>query len=93
MSDKKKIGALWKKITKQGKTILTGTVEIDGRKTPIAVFLNSYKDEQKAGAPDFVIYLDEYNKPAAQPQTKPAAAFPGEEPVDEREAGDDEIPF
>lgn len=93
MSEKKKIGALWKKVTKQGKTILTGTVEIDGRKTPIAVFLNSYKDEQKAGAPDFVVYLDEYNKPAAQPKPEAAENFPGEVDNEAEAKADETIPF
>ena len=48
---KKQIGALWKN-SKNGKTYLTGSLD-DLR---LVIFPNGFKDEQKAGAPDFIIY-------------------------------------
>ena len=51
MSDKKKIGALWKKTTQTGKTLLTGNVEINGEKIKMAVFENTYKQEEYQPTP------------------------------------------
>ncbi len=76
---KKKIGALWTKETKSGTQLLSGNVEIDGRKTQIAVFPNSYKEEGTR-QPDYVIYLDTYAQNRAQ-DPEPHGA------------GDDEVPF
>lgn len=48
------IGALW---INEGKNIkyLAGEIEVDGTKTKIVVFKNSYKTEEKH--PDYRIYL------------------------------------
>jgi uncharacterized protein (DUF736 family) len=82
MSETKKIGALWKKTTQSGKDLLTGNIEIDGKKIQIAVFVNSYKTENPK-APDYVIYLDTYRS-----SSKPSGeSFPSDS-ID-----DDEIPF
>lgn len=82
MSETKKIGALWKKTTQSGRDLLTGNVEIDGKKIQIAVFVNSYKAENPK-APDYVIYLDTY-KPAPKPSGE---SFPGDS------ADNDEVLF
>ena len=79
MSDKKKIGALWEKETARGTKLLSGVVEINGAKTRIAVFPNSFKDEGSR-QPDFVIYEDTYNAAPRQDAQPP-------------QAGDDEVPF
>ena len=50
-----KLGALWK--NKNGKKVLTGNVEIDGKKTKIVIFPNGHKEEEKH--PDYIIYLSE----------------------------------
>jgi hypothetical protein len=85
MSEKKKIGALWKKQTQSGKTLWAGNVEIDGKKTQIAVFENGYKTADKQ--PDYVIYLDDY-KPAAKP-----AAESTDDEFPAAKTGNDDIPF
>ncbi len=46
-------GAFWKKNGKNGK-YLAGYVVIDGKKIPITVFPNKYKE--KDNQPEFVIY-------------------------------------
>lgn len=78
MSDtKKKIGALWTKELRDGKKILTGSVELNGEKVKVAVFRNSYKTEPKQ--PDYIVYLDDYkpkDKPAAEGDDGPADDFP-----------------
>lgn len=59
-----KLGALW--ISKTGKA-LSGTIEIDGVKTPIVIFDNGYKKEDNH--PDKIIYLSEPKKNGgAKPQ-------------------------
>ncbi len=80
MSEKKKIGALWEKETARGTKLLTGTVEILGAKTRIAVFSNSYKDEGSK-QPDYVIYEDTFQAKPREGGFEPSAA------------GDDEVPF
>jgi len=51
--DKRKaIGAMWKQKTKDGKVYFTGNMD----DMDIVIFKNGYKDEQKAGAPDFLVY-------------------------------------
>lgn len=74
MGEKKKIGALWKKHTQGGKDLWAGNVEIDGKKTQIAVFANSYKDNDRQ--PDFIIYLDDYKAPAKAPVKSMDDEFP-----------------
>jgi len=46
-------GAFWKKEGKNGK-YLAGYVVIDGKKHPVTVFPNQYK--QKQNQPEFIIY-------------------------------------
>jgi uncharacterized protein (DUF736 family) len=81
MSEKKKIGALWKKRTQGGKDLWAGNVMIDGKKTQIAMFENCYKDAENQ--PDYVIYLDDY-KPAAKPVRESTAdEFPSAKEEDD----------
>jgi len=68
LNEKKKIGALWLKYSNGGKKLWTGNVEIDGKKTQIAMFANSYKNAENQ--PDFIVYFDDY-KPSARPASKP----------------------
>ena len=44
MSKENELGALWVKDGKNGK-FFSGNVEIDGKKTDIVVFKNTYKEE------------------------------------------------
>ena len=56
MSEKQKdIGALWLNVSKAGTKYMSGSVEIDGVKTKIVVFKNTYKE--KEAHPDYKIYL------------------------------------
>ncbi|MEO5367900.1 MAG: DUF736 domain-containing protein [Magnetococcus sp. WYHC-3] len=58
MDKKDKIGAAWKKVSKKGVKFLSGEIEINGFKTPIVMFVNSYKEENSK-QPDFIIYKSE----------------------------------
>ena len=53
-------GAFWKRKGKNG-NYLAGYVVINGKKTPVTVFPNKYKD--KTNQPEFIIYetLDSSN--------------------------------
>ena len=63
MAEKKQsIGALWIKQV-NGKQLLSGSVEIEGKTVKISCWANDYKKEDKH--PDYKIYLDTYEKPAA----------------------------
>ena len=46
-------GAFWKRESKNGK-YLVGYVVINGKKTPVTVFPNKYKE--KTNQPEFIIY-------------------------------------
>lgn len=94
----KKIGALWKRTTKSGKTFLSGIIEetrFDGTelKLKISIWTN---DAKKDGSkqPDCVVYLDDYKGREAEAKPAPAPAdespFPGEGDIPSE---DDEIPF
>jgi uncharacterized protein (DUF736 family) len=48
-----KIGALWIKKDKNGKTYFSGQIEIDGVKIPITIFTNK---KAKDTHPDYTIY-------------------------------------
>lgn len=63
-----KAGALWKK-NKDGKTFLSGEIEIRGVKTKMVVYMNDYKKEPKH--PDYVLYVidDEELHPSAPRKT------------------------
>jgi len=76
---KKSIGGLWIKTAKdESMKFFSGNIEIDGKKIPIVIFRNKYKEEgtQK---PDFLIY-----------ESIPLAKKPEAVPVDDFE---DDIPF
>lgn len=62
------IGALW--IT-EGKNIkyLAGEIELDGEKSRIVVFKNSFKTEEKH--PDYKIYLKTKKEAEADPEELP----------------------
>ena len=57
MSEKKAIGALWKKESKAGNVYLSGQIEVNGNKINLVVFKNNYKEQKKH--PDYKIYLSE----------------------------------
>lgn len=58
MSEKKQsIGGLWKKKV-NGKEMYSGTVEINGVKTRLDVWPNTFKKEEKQ--PDFKIFINDY---------------------------------
>jgi hypothetical protein len=85
MSEKTKnqsIGALWKRKQKSdGKTYLSGQIELKGEVVKFVAFTNSFKEEDKH--PDFKIYIANENgatKPAAKPVAK-AAAKPVARPI------------
>jgi len=63
---KESIGAFWIKKSKKGMTFMSGTVEIDGKKTEVVVFKNDKGDNEKR--PDYRMYESEpleQDKPAA----------------------------
>lgn len=92
MSENAKIGALWNKTTKAGKTLQTGQIEIDGKKFDIAVWPNGYKE--RSNQPDFIIYLDEYRKKQTAQAAPPASAFPDDDAdAVAAEGRDDDVPF
>jgi len=77
MSEKQQsIGALWLNESKSGNKYMAGNVEIDGVKTKIVVFKNSYKDDEKK--PDYRIYLSQ-PMGGAQTTAQPAT-FEDDEP-------------
>jgi hypothetical protein len=102
--NKKKIGALWRRETRNSGTILTGNIEIgnvkvdEEKKIKIIIFTNGYK-VKGSKQPDFVIYEDTY-KPGDRGRNVeadcPADPFL-DPPIDEEEPlpddGDSEIPF
>lgn len=56
----RKIGALWRKKDKQGKTFFTGTIElIAGVKTSIVCFQKEEKAGSKPNQPAYEIYLSQ----------------------------------
>jgi hypothetical protein len=77
------IGGLWIKESPKGK-FFSGQIEIDGKKTSIVIFKNSYKEQEKH--PDYKIFL---SKPREE---KPEA--PKVEPeIPNVEDKDDSLPF
>jgi hypothetical protein len=62
MGDKEKkppIGALWEKTTKAGVTFLSGEVDINGKKTRVTCFQNTYKKPGEK-SPDWRIFVDDW---------------------------------
>lgn len=57
MNDKKDIGALWERQSKNGLSYLTGFVEVDGKKHEIVLFKNKKDGVDKR--PDWRIYPSE----------------------------------
>lgn len=56
----RKIGALWRKKDKQGKTFFSGTIElIAGVKTSIVCFQKEEKASSKPNQPAYEIYLSQ----------------------------------
>ena len=53
MANEPSLGALWKRQTSAGELYLSGQIDLDGKKTNIIVFKNSYKKEDKH--PDYRI--------------------------------------
>jgi len=76
------IGALWLKDGKKGK-FMSGVIEIDGKKTSILVFKNTYKDNDKK--PDYTIHQPEEQRQQPE-QQKP-------QPAKTSESFDDDIPW
>lgn len=79
-----KLGALWK--NKNGKDMFSGSIEIDGKKTPLVVFPNGYKEEPKH--PDYIIYLSE---PKEQASDTPAPKSQDTHP--DNPFADNDFPF
>jgi uncharacterized protein (DUF736 family) len=61
MEEKKNeyIGALWIKVTNNGKQFMSGNIEIDGKKTEISLWHNDYKKDNQ---PDYRIKINDYKK-------------------------------
>lgn len=53
-SNENRIGALWKRISKNGRFYFSGQVEVNGERIMLTVFENGYK--QAENQPDFIIY-------------------------------------
>jgi uncharacterized protein (DUF736 family) len=85
MSDWTKLGAFWKKKSKNGKTFLSGVIKIDDKETKITCWPNDKNGNEKR--PDFNIYLDDY-KPAAKSDDQDT--WPGDENDHETES---DVPF
>lgn len=78
MADAKNIGALWKK-EKNGKTFLSGTIEIGAIKVKVCVFKNDRKDKETS--PDYRIVTFDVLQPTESP-TAPKKAMSEEESLD-----------
>ena len=63
----KKIGALWQKTSQNGKKMLTGVLDIDGKEIRVVCFKNT--DKEKETSPDVLIYIDDY-KPEPKNKNK-----------------------
>lgn len=90
MADKKEsVGAIWQKTTRNGKTLLS--ITIDGKR--YTAWPNDYKKTDKE--PDFRVFVDDYEKPV-QHQHTGGMPFKREdkrqEPADDINSGDD-LPF
>ena len=61
MSNYIKVGALWSK-TRNGKKMLTGNIEIEGKKFNVTVISNSYRTTDKH--PEYIVtaFRDELNE-------------------------------
>ena len=77
-----KIGALWLKKTKEGRSYMSGVIEFPGVKIPFAVFKN--EEKQQENHPDYNVI---WNPPQEQSQKPTAAA------TNDRGRFDDDIPF
>ena len=70
MAEKEKsIGALWLNKSAKGVSYFSGVVEIDGKKTSVVIFKNTFKEEDKH--PDYKIYESKpkESKPAAKQES------------------------
>ncbi|MGE0450863.1 MAG: hypothetical protein AB7Q29_14915 [Vicinamibacterales bacterium] len=56
-TSEQKMGALWRKETRDHQEYLSGEVVVDGQKHRLVVFRNGYKANDRQ--PDFIIYRDE----------------------------------
>lgn len=81
------IGALWENEGKNGTKYLSGNVEIDGKKHPIVVFKNTYKQPGEK-SPDWRILPKQQKQGVAVAPDSPAAES-GKTSAD----FDDNIPF
>lgn len=87
MAQNESIGALWKNQGKNGKTYLSGNVEIDGRKIPIIIFPNTYKKPGEK-TPDYRILPKQEKSGYVQPGS------PADDYRNGRNSfGEDDIPF
>ncbi len=102
MSERQKVGAAWNKVTPTKKHLISIVINYAvAAGTRLVMFPNGYKGENEK-APDFVIYLDNYqggSKPAAGADTRgpiDGGQLPGDDDVPAGQStpsGDDEIPF
>ena len=83
----KKVGALWKRVSKAGETFVTGLFEIDGSKTSFIGFSN--KNPKSDKSPDYFLFESEPMESRPVPhKPKKMAAQPRQQEEDEGEEED-----
>ena len=86
----KSIGGLWGKKTKDGKSFLSGNIELNGEKVRLTVWKNTYK-EAGDNKPDFRIFLDTW-EPTGKQEGSAAKTKTTDKPAQSQDQ-DDDIPF
>lgn len=104
MEEKKKnennIGGLWKKVSQNGKSYLSGSILYNGERIYFSVFPNTYKETEKQ--PDYTIlksnyaapkdeFIDKMDSEIGKDANKNAKINPQTGEIDEKL--DDDIPF
>lgn len=92
---KNKIGSLWVKKTRDGKSFLSGSIEVGEQKIRIVIWPNDFKYSEKS--PDFKVYIDTYKSPREgnqedDPDEGPFHSRGIKEPPD-FVPSDDDVPF
>ena len=78
---KKAIGALWEKQLPDGRKLLSGEIEIDGKKTRIVLWSNTFKKPGER-SPDVRIFVDTYEPKKQRPDDLPSDAEGSVPPFD-----------
>ena len=68
MEEKKDIGAIWEKVSKQGTKFWSGSIEIAGEKIKFTAFRNKYK-KPGGNQPDYTILPAMEFKDGSKPDT------------------------